>query len=71
MNDYRANLVAYAYQQAKTIHKLLLTLADDLGDLSALRDADPYFAESSDLVSGSLEPAMQTIRERLEKLTGR
>lgn len=69
MTDYQKKLARECYQQAKTIHRLLLTLADDLGDLSANRDADPFFGEASDLVSGSLEPQLQAIREKLGRLS--
>jgi hypothetical protein len=49
------------FQQAKTIHRLLLVLADDLGDLSINKGAHAEaFGKLADLVSGALE---------LEKLT--
>jgi hypothetical protein len=57
------------YQQAKTIHRLLLILADDLGDLSSYRDAPEEFGELWDEVSGTIEPALQAMREKLQKLT--
>ena len=56
---------ACCYQQVKTIHRLLLNLADDLGDVSIVKGADPYFAEASDLVSGTLEPQLQAMRNKL------
>lgn len=64
---YEEKLARDCYQQAKTIHRLLLTLADDLGDLSASRHPSrDAFAEHSDMVSGKLEPAMMAIRNALE-----
>jgi len=68
--DLQQQMACCAYQQAKTIHRLLLALADDLGDLSVNNGADPYFAEASDLVSGTLEPALMKLRDRLVKITG-
>lgn len=56
------------FQQAKTIHRLMLVLCDDLGDLSADRDADKAFGEFSDLVC-ELESKMQAMRGKLEELS--
>lgn len=65
----RALLVRDCFQQAKTIHRLLLVLADDLGDLSAGRYGDAQCAAMSDLVSEVLEPAAMRMREELHKLS--
>ncbi len=70
MSNLHDQVACCAYQQAKTIHRLILALADDLGDLSINKGADPYFAEAADLVSGTLEPELMKLRDRLVKLTG-
>lgn len=58
------------FQQAKTIHRLLLVLADDLGDLSIGRGPNTEtFGKLADLVSGALECTTQEVRDELEKLT--
>ena len=64
MSDFNK---ALAFQQAKTIHRLLRVLADDLGDLSIERGAKPVFGELADEVSGVLEPAMQCLRDKIGK----
>lgn len=58
------------FQQAKTIHRLLLALADDLGDLSINKGANAEtYGKLADLVSGALECTTQEVRDELEKLT--
>ena len=59
--------VSNCYQQAKTIHRLLLILADDLGDCSAVKGANPELARFGDTTC-DLEKVLQNMRDRLQVL---
>lgn len=70
MSDLNGQMTVACWQQVKTIHRLLLVLADDLGDLSVTKGPHAeLFGKLSDLVSGALEPTAQEIRDELEKLS--
>lgn len=53
------------YQQVKTIHRLTLTLQDDVGDLSL---SHPEYDSMADEVT-ALEGRLMKLRDKLEKLS--